>query len=316
MAKRYEPVRIGIDVSKATLAICQAPGEVIEVANTAAGIDGWLRQLAGPADIAIEATGTYHRTVLARAHAAGHRLYVVDGLRLVRYRDSIGGRAKTDPADARLLRRYLLREIDQLRPWTPPPAGYTRLQALLQRRARLVQTRTTLSQSLAEVPELRAEAADLLARLARLIAVLESHLRQLARQSQVHRHVQRLLPVEGLGPITSLGLANAYQRGQFRSSDAFIAFLGLDVCVRDSGRFRGRRTLTKRGDPELRRLLYNAAMAAVRKGRWQGLYAAYQARGLSKTQSLVIIARKLARLAFSLLRHQSDYQPDRTCMAT
>ena len=38
--------------------------------------------------------------------------------------------------------------------------------------------------------------------------------------------------------------------------------MGLDVRVRDSGTFRGRRKLTKKGDPEVRRLLYNAAMAA------------------------------------------------------
>lgn len=41
-------------------------------------------------------------------------------------------------------------------------------------------------------------------------------------------------------------------RGRFKTSDAFIAFLGMDVRVRDSGGYRGRRKLTKAGDPELR----------------------------------------------------------------
>ncbi|WP_355661033.1 transposase [Halomonas salifodinae] len=35
--------------------------------------------------------------------------------------------------------------------------------------------------------------------------------------------------------------------------------------MRDSGTQRGRRKLTKQGDPEVRRLLYNAAMAAIRQ---------------------------------------------------
>jgi transposase len=39
-------------------------------------------------------------------------------------------------------------------------------------------------------------------------------------------------------------------------ADACIAFLGLDVRVRDSGAWRGRRKLTKKGNPELRCLLF------------------------------------------------------------
>ena len=35
--------------------------------------------------------------------------------------------------------------------------------------------------------------------------------------------------------------------------------MGMDVRVRESGQWRGRRKLTKKGDPEIRRLLFNAA---------------------------------------------------------
>ncbi|WP_355662229.1 transposase, partial [Halomonas salifodinae] len=83
----------------------------------------------------------------------------------------------------------------------------------------------------------------------------------------------------------------------------------LDVRVRDSGTQRGRRKLTKQGDPEVRRLLYNAAMAAIRQPAWQATYQGYLVRGLKKTQALVIVARKLARIAFSLMKHEVDYCP-------
>jgi transposase len=316
MAKRYEPELIGIDTGKSELVICRNEEHVQSLSNRTADIKRWLRDLSGPACIAIEATGTYHLHLLELAFAAGHRLYVVDGLRLRRYRESVGGRAKTDLADARLIRRYLQRERDQLRPWEPPPPGYTRLQRLLHRRARLVQMRTALTQSLAEVPDLRATCRTLLTQLGTVVQRFDQALRQAAVQTGLGPDLARLRAVEGVGPITSVALANAFRRGRFRHSDAFIAFLGMAVRMRDSGRSRGRRKLTKQGDPELRRLLHNAAMAASRKGRWKTLYQAYLARGLTKIQALVILARKLARLAFSLLKFQSDYCPNRHCMQT
>ena len=115
--------------------------------------------------------------------------------------------------------------------------------------------------------------------------------------------------VEGIGGLTAAALTMAFERGAFQSADAFIAFLGLDVRAKDSGTFTGRRKLTKQGDPEIRRLLHNAALAAARKGHWKQLYEQYQARGLRKTQALVILARKLARIAFALMKKREDYIP-------
>lgn len=66
--------------------------------------------------------------------------------------------------------------------------------------------------------------------------------------------------IPGVGPLIALAMVAIYHGGAFRSADAFIAFMDLDVWVRDSGQSRGRRKLTKKGDPELCRLLFNAAM--------------------------------------------------------
>ncbi|SFP04602.1 hypothetical protein SAMN03159304_05870, partial [Pseudomonas sp. NFACC24-1] len=72
---------------------------------------------------------------------------------------------------------------------------------------------------------------------------------------------------------------------------------------------KGRRCLSKRGDPEARRLMHNAAMSARRTAAWKGFYEALRARGLSTTEALVALARKLARVVFALLKNQSEYLP-------
>lgn len=303
-----EHLWIGIDASKAELVIDDG-SRTVTIANTRKDIRRWLQALPGRAYIAIEATGTYHLELLAQAAKKSHRLYVIDGYRLNRYRDSVGGRAKNDASDARLARRYLCNEINQLRPWLAPPTGYTRLKRLLHRRAKIVQLRTALRQSLAGVPELRAASRSMLERIDRALALIDRLMQQAAQKAGLHTAVRRLDAIEGVGPLVATAFATTYLRGPFRSSDAYIAFIGMDVRVRDSGTKRGHRKLTKQGDGEMRRLAHVAAMAACRSGRWRELHRANQARGLSRTQSLVIIARKIARLAFALLKSDEEYRP-------
>jgi transposase len=257
----------------------------------------------------VEATNTFHVNLVELAHRAGHTVYLVDGYRLNRYRDSIGGRAKTDASDAQLLRRYLVREQEDLRPWAPPPKGYATVQRLLHRRATLVQARVALQQSLADIPGLKRSATAMLRQINRLDALIQKQLFETLRQLDWTSAWRRCQAIEGVGPLTAAALTVTFQRGAFRSSDAFIAFIGLDVRVRDSGKLRGRRKLTKKGDPELRRLLYLAAMQACRSQTWHAFYQRHLDRGLSKIQALVILARKLARVAFALLKNQSDYRP-------
>lgn len=311
MAIPLAPFLVGIDVSKATLSLCAGPDASLkDVPNQPQAIARWLKTLpSGPVCIAVEATNTFHVELVTQAYRQGHTVYLVDGYRLSRYRDSVGGRAKTDASDARLLHRYLAHEREDLRPWTPPPDGYLSLQRLLRRRAAIVRMRVALRQSLADLPELKAAAAPLFRQLAQLEDRLEARILQGIEQWHWGGDRLRCQAIEGIGPLTSAALTTTFHRATFANSDAFIAFIGFDVRARDSGQWHGRRKLSKRGDPELRRLLYLAAMRACRTATWQPFYQRCLGRGLAKIQALVILARKLARVAFALLKHQTDYHP-------
>ncbi len=320
MAKSVEPTLVGIDVSKAELVIARSDSSnILTLANNRRAISNWLKSLTAGSKVALEATGTYHREVAALLHDAGHELYLLDGYRLNHYRNGVGARAKTDMADARLILRYLSNEREVLKPWEPPQQAYYRVQSLMRRRTVLVQTRVALSQSLAELPELSGPAKQVDALIRRIEILIVKRLKAALAEAGWWDDAKRCTDVEGIGDLTAIALANTFHRGVFKSSDAFIAYMGLDVRIRDSGKQVGRRKLTKKGDPELRRLLYNAAMAARRTKAWAQLYQAYLAQGLTPVQALVKLARKLARIAFALMKNQSTYQtklPLRGCHAT
>ena len=90
-----------------------------------------------------------------------------------------------------------------------------------------------------------------------------------------------------------------------------VAFTGLDPRPNDSGKKMGQRRLSKRGWPEIRRLLFAAAMSAARTKTWSGLYEAQRKKGLSTTAALIVLARKLLRVAFALFKQKSCFDGSR-----
>ena len=141
----------------------------------------------------------------------------------------------------------------------------------------------------------------------RIDHLIQKRLREAVHAAGLRDQVQRCQAIDGIGELTATALVMAFLRGDFQNSDAFVAFLGLDVRVRDSGKLKGKRRLTKQGDTEVRRLLHCSAMSGARHPTWKAFYQRYRDRGLKTTQALVILARKLARVAFALMKHQENY---------
>lgn len=300
---------VGVDVAKDELVIYHAERDLQEaIPNTKTAIKKWLKALPAKVAIAIEATNVYHLLFADMAHETGCVVYMVGGYELSHYRKGVNVRAKTDALDARLLARYLKNEAEELHPWTPPSPLYRQLLSLFRRRAALVQARTSLTQSWANEPLLKTSFAAQVKSMQRLEALVEKMIKSLLEKAGLLGTLKRCMQVEGIGFLTAARLLTTFERGTFRGSDAFIAFLGMDLRVSKSGQKDGRRSLTKRGDSEARRLLYNAAMSASRTAAWKPFYEQQRARGFSTTQALVILGRKLARVVFAVLKNQSEYQ--------
>jgi transposase len=265
----------------------------------------------------MEATGRYHQVLAHMEQAAGMLVYVLNPQALRHYAQAIDVRGKTDRIDAQLIARYVMHERAKLRPWAPPAPQAEALAQLLTRRHRLVTARQTLMQSLAGVSALKTEREVLRAAFKRMITSLELLIAQeLARSPELAQLHRRLVTIVGIGPIVAAGLVAALARLRFDRADSFIAYTGLDPRPDDSGKRRGRRRLTKHGPPLLRCLLYNAGMAATHSKLFRARYAELLARGLETTEAIVILARKLARIAFALYRSGETFNPQKHLRTT
>ena len=89
----------------------------------------WITQRA-PELVVLEATGPYHAPLLAALAAAAVPVALVNPARVRAYRQSQGGRHKTDRADAALLARFARDQAPDLRRYVPPPAAQARLRAV------------------------------------------------------------------------------------------------------------------------------------------------------------------------------------------
>jgi len=298
---------IGVDVSKDTLVCSERNGHPFSHANSAGGVKRFLCQLEAATIIAMEATGRYHRLLADTAHSMGFMVIVLNPKDVSRYAKSVSPRASTDPIAARVIAEFA--SIREHRLYASPPAFVDALKNLVRTRAGLVKQRVALRNQ-------AGQHSDIASLLRSAIASIEESVNKLDRKIvEVAKSVpeyQLLVKVKGFGELTAAYMTAMLASGVFRTSDAFVAFIGLDLRVRESGKHKGRRKLSKRGDPEARHLLYMAALATSRQpGPFADLRAHYLERGFTKTEAAVFIARKLARVAWAVYTKKQPYCADR-----
>jgi transposase len=134
-------------------------------------------------------------------------------------------------------------------------------------------------------------------------------------EAEMDRHLEQIpysrviLSLKGIGPVTVAGLIGEVgDFTKFRTISEVMKLAGLDLYEVSSGKHRGKLRISKRGRPLMRKLLYLAALSAVRKsGVMHEWYQRALGRGMKKTKALVAVSRKLLGIIFALVREHSVY---------
>jgi transposase len=99
----------------------------------------------------------------------------------------------------------------------------------------------------------------------------------------------------------------------FDSSKRIMRYAGLNLCMRQSGKYKGKYKISKKGRPLLRKILSQIALQLVRRG---GLYADYyhekkEQQGLPGTKALTIVMRHFLRKFYGWYRSGQDFNEER-----
>jgi transposase len=309
---------IGIDVSKASLEVVGLAGAQIwqrSVANTREVIELLARTLSAGGycgKVVCESTGHYHLLLGLVFAEYGLDLRIINPLQSSKHQRSRVRKTKTDRQDGYVLATMCETERDLPKVANLQPQQVLirlkqgQLQALdkqLQQLSRSVSTYRETYTTLGLV------AGDSLVQLEQLVLDLRAVRRRLQRELEALlleaagdiQEVARLRQLPGFSPLVAGLVSHAFDR-QAKGAKSWVAYAGLDVSVRESGVWKGRGKLTKRGNSFLRKRLYCAAWGAVMNyGEVRACYDKLKATGRNHVEALCIIARKLLRIAYVIL---------------
>jgi len=258
---------VGIDVAKQSFDVCVFPEEKrLSLSYDEGGLRQLRRQLPkeGTCLIVIEATGGYQRRLVAELAEAGHRVAVVNPRQVRDFARGLGVLAKTDRIDAAVIARF----GQHVRPRTveKTPEKQAELEQIVVRRRQLVDLRTAESNRLEtiSVKSVQKSIQQVVNLLNKQIERIEKDILALLESDDDWKDKRKLLDsVPGIGPVTIASLLAELPELGFLNRQEIAALVGLAPFNRDSGRFRGKRSIWG-GRASVRSVLYMAALSARR----------------------------------------------------
>ena len=125
----------------------------------------------------------------------------------------------------------------------------------------------------------------------------------------------RLQQLRGIGPMTSTAMiATVGDARQYRTSRQMAAAIGITPKQHSSGDRDRLLGISKRGDVYLRTLMIHGARAVVARAKYKDDRLSRWMTGIATKRhpnvAAVALANKTARMAWAMLRHETDYDPD------
>src|SRR5215468_9527561 len=275
---------VGIDVAKAQLDIAIRPsGEYFTAPHDDPGVSGVVQRLGAlqPTLVVLEATGGFELDGASALGAAGVPTAVVNPRQVRDFARSTGLLAKTDRLDAQVLAHF----GEVLRPAARslPDAQAQELSAVLLRRRQLV--------------EMLVAEKNRLPMATRLI-----------RSSPLWRAKDDLLrSVPGVGPVLATTLLASLPELGTLNRQQIAALVSVAPLNRDSGTWRGRRTVWG-GRAHVRAVLYMSTLVAVRHNpRLRSFYVRLRDAGKVPKVALIACMRKLLTILNAILKHQTPW---------
>lgn len=272
-----------------------------------------------PVLFVMEATGVYYENLAYFLHGQEQQVWVVLANQMKSYFKSLSVKTKTDKVDAKLIAAYGLERSPVL--WEPMAANYKVLRdygrellALKKDRQRAKSQLHAMQAAYQKHPQVVALKQAQIDFCESAIKQIEKELKQLVAQDKALKDkTDKLSSVPGIGFETALMLAcetNGFRL--FNSIRQVVSYAGLDVSHHESGSFKGRSRISKRGNARIRQALYMPALSALQHNEpVRELYERVcQKNPALKQKGVVAAMRKLLVLAYVMWKKDEKYDKE------
>lgn len=324
---------LGIDVSKEGLSRClgslnadlgksfiPAP----DVSNDQKGFKELVKWLESVRDkrielsIVMEATGVYHEALAWFLYEKGYTVCIMQSGRVKRYAQSLDQRSKTDALDSKML--AMLGCERQLRAWEPPSPLLQELKALSRERSTLLKEELIIKNRLSALQSGSHPNKRSVKRYKKRLALLKDQMREIeldmrelvTEDPELSKKFSYLESIPGVSfVLTATVVAETGGFNLITSAKQLTSYAGYDVVLRESGSYRGRTTISKKGNSRIRGVLHMPSMAATRiNPTLRPFYLRLKEKKAKPLVAMVAVQRKMLILMFELWKKEEFYDAE------
>jgi len=320
---------VGIDISKDSFEVCirqlKDDRSVIKATrsfqNDYPGFEkflSWtLSKVSNPIFV-METTGVYHEDLTHFLYESDQKVSVVLANKMKHFAKSLNMKTKTDKADAQMIAQYGLER--PLEWWKPMMPQMKDLRDLCRERLSL---KKDLVRSKCQVHGLRHAHSTLdvvlklkeqqIEFLEKNIQIIETEIIRITEQDkEFNQRVKNIEAVKGLRLLTIVTvLCETNGFTQFNNIRQVVSYAGLDIAERQSGLFKGKTRISKKGNARIRECLYMPALSATSYNEpIKALYErVVELNPTIKRKGVIAGMRKLLILIFVLWKKNEAYNP-------
>ena len=252
--------------------------------------------------IVVESTGSYHWLSCLILSDKGFKVHLINPLITKRYeRSSIRG-AKTDTVDAKRLAEIGIIE-DNL------PIFFDSKESLSTKKYHSLYAKIIkIKQQLTRCYKDALESAEVIGVSLNLDSI-EDCLNQIKTTLKILRQIieantsemaSKLADTRGISKFQASILCSAVEGRSFQNRDQLIAFFGLDVRVKESGTWRGKAKLSKRGNSFYRMILFQLGWSLSKNNeKFAEYYQRLRDDGKHYYTCLIATARKFLKYFYA-----------------
>jgi transposase len=272
----------------------------------------WLNKHTNNPWVCMEATGHYSEVIAEYLYEHGVRVSIVNALQIKKFSGSKLARNKNDIFDSKIISEFCNERHP--RTFVPRPASQKELRDLTKV---LDVTKEHLTRLKNQLESTRGKAAkkvmqNFIKALKKDIADIETKLNKLVQNDvKLKEDVELITSIKGVGTLTAFKvLARTPEISCFSNAKQFAAYIGITPKQNESGKFKGRTTISRIGDGRIRKAFYMAALVAK---RFNPLLLPFVERlklkGKAPKAIICAVMRKLAHLIFGVLKNRQAFNP-------
>jgi transposase len=267
----------------------------------------------------MEATGSYYEDLAYFLYEKGNQVSVVLANKIKHFAKSLNVKTKTDKVDSTIIAEIgVERELPR---WIPMAPEYRQLRDLCREMLSFKKDRVRAKCQLHAMDHSH-EKTDTIVSIKKeqidfyeeSIQRIELEIKKIVRgNEELKRKVEQIEMVKGLGLttiVTVLCETNGFL--MFNNLRQVVSYAGLDIELKESGKYKGKTKISKKGNARIRQCLYMPAMSATQYNKnIKDLYERINERNPDiKRKGIVAGMRKLLILIFVLWKKDEKYDPN------